>query len=131
MEGADGMSDAAITVHDLQLRRGSRQILSGVDFQVERGEVVALMGASGSGKTTILRALAGLETFEAGTVDVEGVAVPEGPSQAEVIRRLRTKVGMVFQFHYLFEHLPAVQNVTLALIHVHRVARGRSRTPGA
>lgn len=117
------MSDPSVSVRGLRLRRGTRDILAGVGFDVERGEVIALMGASGSGKTTILRALAGLETFEQGSVTVEGVAVPEGSSQPEAIRRLRQKVGMVFQFHCLFEHLPALQNITLALVHVQGVAR--------
>jgi ABC-type polar amino acid transport system ATPase subunit len=113
----------AITVNDLHLRRGSRQVLAGITFEVARGEVVALMGASGSGKSTILRAIAGLEAFERGRLDVDGVAVPAGTSQPRVLRELRHKVGMVFQFHCLFEHLPALQNVALAPVHVQRVAR--------
>ncbi len=104
------------------MTRGARRVLAGVDFEIQRGEVVALMGASGSGKTTILRALAGLEPFEAGAVRVDGVTVPEGPSRPAALQALRRKVGMVFQFHCLFEHLSAAQNVALALVHVHRVA---------
>jgi ABC-type polar amino acid transport system ATPase subunit len=117
------MSQTSVSVRGLRLRRGTRDILAGVDFDVERGEVIALMGASGSGKTTILRALAGLEPFERGSVTVEGVSVPEGPPSDAAIRNLRQKVGMVFQFHCLFEHLAALHNVTLALVHVHRMAR--------
>lgn len=113
----------AVSVRGLGLRRGERQVLSDVSFDVRRGEVVALMGASGSGKTTILRALAGLETFDQGAVQVEGIDVPRGEAPAAVLQRLRTKVGMVFQFHCLFEHLSAQQNVTLALVHVHRAGK--------
>jgi polar amino acid transport system ATP-binding protein len=120
------MNGPAIAVRGLHLSRGTRQILSGVDLEVTRGEVVALMGASGSGKTTVLRVLAGLESFEQGTVDVEGAVVMHGPSAPERITRLRQKVGMVFQFHCLFEHLPALQNVTLALLHVHRTPRAEA-----
>ena len=96
-----------LRVSGLCLTRGSRQILRGVDLLAEEGEIVALMGLSGSGKTTILRVVAGLETCESGSVTAG-------------------KVGMVFQFHYLFEHLSALDNVTLAPIHVHRASRAEA-----
>jgi ABC-type polar amino acid transport system ATPase subunit len=117
------MSAAAIAVHDVHLRRGSREVLRGVTFEVARGEVVALMGVSGSGKSTILRAIAGLEPFEHGTLAVAGAVLPEGPPRPQSIRELRRKVGMVFQFHCLFEHLTALDNVTLAPVHVQRMTR--------
>lgn len=116
--------ERAVVVRDLALRRGSRQVLDGVNFVVERGEVVALMGASGSGKTTVLRAIAGLEPFDAGLVNVEGVIVTPNGSVRDPLRELRRRVGMVFQFHGLFEHLPVLQNIRLALVHVHRMAQG-------
>jgi polar amino acid transport system ATP-binding protein len=123
VEGTDHMNDMVVSLHDLHLRRGGREVLSGVTFAVGRGAVVALMGASGSGKTTILRAITGLDAFERGTLDVDGVAITAGPSSPETLRALRQQVGMVFQFHCLFEHLPALQNVTLALEHVHRMPK--------
>ena len=108
-------------LQNLHLRRGARPILAGVDAQIARGEVVALMGPSGAGKTTILRAIAGLESFEQGSIEVDGVRVESGPAQSGIIRQLRRKVGMVFQFHCLFEHLPALKNVWLAPVHAHGV----------
>ena len=105
------MSEIVVNVRDVHVWRGSRPVLAGATFQVERGEVVALMGASGSGKTTILRTMAGLEAFEQGMVAIDGVTVEAGPPSPAAIRSLRRKVGMVFQFHCLFEHLPALQNV--------------------
>jgi polar amino acid transport system ATP-binding protein len=102
----------ALEVSGLRLRRGAREILRGVDFHAASGEIVALMGLSGSGKTTILRVVAGLEQPDAGQVSA-------------------AKTGMVFQFHYLFEHLTALQNVTLAPVHVqhasHADAASRAR----
>jgi polar amino acid transport system ATP-binding protein len=126
MESPDRLTGTVVALRDLQLRRGARQLLSGITFAVDRGEVVALMGASGSGKTTILRAIAGLDVFEHGAIDVDGVTLPAGPSSSETIRALRRKVGMVFQFHCLFEHLPALKNVTLALEHVQRLPRSEA-----
>ena len=92
----------------VRLRRGSREILRGVDLHADAGELVALMGLSGSGKTTMLRVIAGLEPRDAGEVTA-------------------AKVGMVFQFHYLFEHLCAIDNVTLAPIEVLRVRPADAR----
>lgn len=115
-----------VTVRDLRLRRGTRQVLDGVSFDVRRGEVIALMGASGSGKTTILRAMAGLDAYDSGTIAVDGVQVPPGVSAQDPLRELRRKLGMIFQFHGLFEHLPVLENVTLALLHVHGVARAEA-----
>lgn len=107
MEDGHSMS-ATLRVRGLQLSRGSRTILAGVDLDARSGEMVALMGLSGSGKTTILRVLAGLEEPDAGEVSVP-------------------KAGMVFQFHYLFEHLTAMENVCLAPMHAQGVPRARAR----
>jgi ABC-type polar amino acid transport system ATPase subunit len=95
---------ASLRVRGLRLARGSRIILDGVDLHAAAGEIVALMGLSGSGKTTILRVLAGLERPDAGEIDVP-------------------RAGMVFQFHFLFEHLSALENVCLAPIHAQRISR--------
>jgi ABC-type polar amino acid transport system ATPase subunit len=99
-----------------------RGVLEGVTFDVPRGELVALMGPSGSGKTTILRAVAGLEPFHSGMVQVEDLAIDSGAwLTPATVRALRRKVGMVFQFHHLFEHLPAIKNVWLAPVHAYGV----------
>jgi ABC-type polar amino acid transport system ATPase subunit len=95
----------------VRLTRGARAILRGVDLHADAGEIVAVMGLSGSGKTTMLRVIAGLESPDGGDVRA-------------------AKVGMVFQFHYLFEHLSAIDNVTLALVQVQRVAPADARQRG-
>jgi ABC-type polar amino acid transport system ATPase subunit len=111
-----------LRVDDVHLQRGERRVLAGVTFEVAQGELVALMGPSGSGKTTILRAIAALEPFDSGSVTIEGVRLEGGaPPAAATLRRLRRTVGLVFQFHHLFEHLPALKNVWLAPVHAHRV----------
>jgi ABC-type polar amino acid transport system ATPase subunit len=119
VEGADAVSAAILDVRGLHLRRGDRRILSGATFTVARGGIVALMGPSGSGKTTILRAIACLERFDEGTIVIEGVTLEGGARPpASVLRKLRRQVGLVFQFHHLFEHLSALRNITLAPVHV-------------
>lgn len=116
------MSTIVLRVQALGLRRGMRDVLDGVTFDVPRGELVALMGPSGSGKTTILRVIAGLEPFQSGTVQVEDLAIDSGAwLTPTTVRALRRKVGMVFQFHHLFEHLPAIKNVWLAPVHAYGV----------
>jgi len=114
-------ADLVMRVDGLQLQRGPRAILQGVSVDVRRGEMIAVMGPSGSGKTTILRAIAGLERFQSGSISVDGVALTGGGASSDTLRALRRKVGMVFQFHCLFEHLTALDNVCLAPVHAHRV----------
>jgi polar amino acid transport system ATP-binding protein len=125
---ADGV---VLRVEALQLQRGDRMILGGVSLEASRGEIVALMGPSGSGKTTILRAVAGLERFQAGQIDVDGVRLAGGVDTSKAtLRDVRRKVGMVFQFHCLFEHLSAIENVCLAPVHAHDVTPAAARTRG-
>jgi ABC-type polar amino acid transport system ATPase subunit len=112
---------AALAIRALRSTRGTQEVLTGVDLDVARGQVCALMGLSGAGKTTVLRVVAALQAFESGTVSIEDVALPAGPVLPESkLRELRRLVGMVFQGHALFEHLTVLENVSLALIHVLR-----------
>jgi ABC-type polar amino acid transport system ATPase subunit len=116
------MNEPVLRLQALGLRRGVRGVLEEVTFDVPRGELVALMGPSGSGKTTILRVIAGLEPFHSGTLQVEDLIIDCGAwLTPPMVRALRRKVGMVFQFHHLFEHLPAIKNVWLAPVHAHGV----------
>jgi ABC-type polar amino acid transport system ATPase subunit len=125
------MSDVVLRTERLHLSRGKRPILTGVTLDVARGELVALMGPSGSGKTTILRAVAGLERFDTGTIVVDGVLLAGGaPIPPPTLRQLRRKVGMVFQFHCLFEHLSALSNVCLAPVHAHGLAPANAAKRG-
>jgi ABC-type polar amino acid transport system ATPase subunit len=116
------MSNAALCFRNVELRRGERCVLSGVSFNVGRGEIVALMGPSGAGKTSVLRVLAGLDVFQAGSLEVDELIINAAQCHTPVMRQMiRRKVGMVFQFHHLFEHLPVLKNVWLAPVHVHGV----------
>jgi ABC-type polar amino acid transport system ATPase subunit len=113
-----------IQVDGLSMVRGDRTIVRNVSFDVPRGTCLALVGSSGSGKTTILRALAGLEPIAAGRVSVGGcVQGPGALARGEARREFHRAVGIVFQFHNLFSHLTALDNVCLAPVH----ALGRPR----
>ena len=115
---------SALLVRDLRVERGGRAVVQSVSFDARPGELLALMGASGSGKTSVLRAIAGLEPVAAGTIETGGVRLGPGPlPRGAALRALHARVGMVFQFHNLFAHLTAVHNVWLAPVHV----RGETR----
>jgi ABC-type polar amino acid transport system ATPase subunit len=115
---------AALGLDGLRLARGATPVLNGVTLSVPRGSLVALMGLSGCGKTTVLRTIVGLEGFNGGAVVVGGVALAPGPPPAgATLRALRAQVGMVFQYHGLFEHLTVLENVTLAPVHAARLSR--------
>jgi polar amino acid transport system ATP-binding protein len=120
MESSGIMNDFTLRLREVCLLRGQRRVLAGVSFDVGPGELVALMGPSGVGKSTVLRIIAGLETFHSGTVHVEELILKGGGGHTPgTLRMLRGKVGMVFQFHHLFEHLPVLKNVWLAPVHAH------------
>jgi len=125
------VSAPVLRVSDMHLQRGLRPILAGVSIEASRGELVAVMGPSGSGKTTILRAIAALEPFHRGRIVIDDVTVDGGAlASGDTLRRLRRKVGMVFQFHCLFEHMSALSNVCLAPVHVHGVPAADAQKRG-
>jgi ABC-type polar amino acid transport system ATPase subunit len=112
-----------IRINGLHKTFGSNRVLRGVDLQVNRGEVVVILGPSGSGKSTLLRCINYLETFEQGNVFIEGQAIgrisASGNSrempQSE-LNAMRQEVGMVFQSFNLYPHMTVLQNITLAPI---------------
>ncbi len=116
-----------LAVRGVHVRRGAQHILRGIDLDVAPGELCALMGLSGSGKTTLLRTVAALQPISEGSITIGAVALRPGPVPPESrLRALRQQVGMVFQAHALFEHLTALDNVTLAPVHVLRWPRARA-----
>ena len=101
-----------VEIRDLRKRFGDNEVLKGITLDVEPGEVIAIIGKSGSGKSTLLRCINGLESFEAGTLTVQGQPLKHGDAAA--MRELRQRVGMIFQSFNLFPHLSAGRNVMLA-----------------
>jgi polar amino acid transport system ATP-binding protein len=115
-----------IQVTDLRRLRGTQTVLDGVTLTVSRGEVAAVVGPSGGGKSTLIRCLNALETFHGGKIEVDGLCLqPEtaGRCPRATLLALRRKVGMVFQQFNLFPHMTALENVMSGP----RFALGRSR----
>ncbi len=105
-----------ITVKNLKKSFGENHVLRGVDFEVERGEIISIIGPSGSGKSTMLRSLIGLETVDGGTVKISGEAfVEDGVYVKEKEqRRILSRCGMVFQHFNLFPHMSVRGNMVCA-----------------
>lgn len=100
-------------------------ILRGLDLEVHRGEMVAIMGASGVGKSTLLHVLGGLDRPDAGSVTVDGFELASADDVALVAFR-NAHVGFVFQFHHLLPEFTALENVEMPL-RIARVAVGEAR----
>ncbi|HVK16647.1 MAG TPA: amino acid ABC transporter ATP-binding protein [Fimbriiglobus sp.] len=101
-----------IRVSNLTKSYGSHRILDDVSLEVRQGEVTALVGPSGGGKSTLLRCINGLEDFQVGEVAVGDVSLVGGkPHPKADLLRLRKRVGMVFQQFHLFPHMSALENV--------------------
>lgn len=103
---------------------GAVTVLHGVSFSVEKGQVMALIGASGSGKSTALRCIDRLEQIDSGRIEVCGHQVAD---PALELRKLRLDVGIVFQSYNLFPHLTVEQNITLGPVSVKRMPKSEAR----
>ena len=101
----------ALRIENLQKSFGAISVLKGVDMTINNGEVVAVIGRSGSGKSTMLRCINGLESFNSGLIEVAGHRL-DGTTKR--LRDLRKEVGMVFQSYNLFPHLTVAENIKLA-----------------
>jgi ABC-type polar amino acid transport system ATPase subunit len=99
---------------DIHKRYGDTLVLRGVTLSVKKGEVSVLLGPSGGGKSTLLRTINGLETFDQGRIVFDDLELTASGHQEAVLARLRRRVGMVFQQFNLFPHLTVLDNVTLA-----------------
>jgi polar amino acid transport system ATP-binding protein len=110
-----------ITLTQVTKRFGDRLVLDGVSLTIRPGETVAIIGPSGGGKSTLLRCLNGLNSFEAGEIRIGAQILRGGPAagvNGTACRQVRRVLGMVFQDFQLFPHLTALQNIIEAPIHV-------------
>ncbi|SFI01149.1 amino acid ABC transporter ATP-binding protein [Bradyrhizobium sp. Gha] len=131
------MTANLLEIRDLHKSYGPVEVLKGVDCDVRAGEVISIIGSSGSGKTTILRCVNMLEEFEGGTIRIDGeeigysTAGGQRKRKAEKeIARQRALTGMAFQQFNLFPHMTALENVTLGLTLVRKMGREEARALG-
>ncbi|NKN39112.1 ATP-binding cassette domain-containing protein [Agrobacterium sp. a22-2] len=124
-------SAQAIEVRDLHKRFGPLEVLKGVSLSAGQGDVIAIIGGSGSGKSTFLRCINMLELPSAGSVTIHGETIAmkkDGhgglmPSNRRQVQRIRSRLGMVFQSFNLWQHMTVLQNVVEVPIHVLGVQR--------
>ena len=117
----------AISLHK---RFRKLEVLRGIDIEVNKGEVVAVIGPSGSGKSTLLRCIGRLERIDRGTIQIEGETMASVdhngkplPVAENEVRRLRKKMGMVFQNFNLFPHMSVLENIIEAPVLVNRMPK--------
>jgi polar amino acid transport system ATP-binding protein len=113
-----------IEISDIHKSYGQVEVLKGVSLSLEKGEIVAVVGRSGSGKSTMLRCVNGLEKVQSGRIVVDGVEVT---ARGADLNLLRQRAGMVFQSYNLFPHLSVERNVTLALTLVRKMPLAAAR----
>ena len=104
---------ALVEIKNVRKNYGPLEVLKGVSLDVEKGEIVTIIGRSGSGKSTLLRCINALETINSGEILLEGQSVS---TNMDGLRQMRQKVGIVFQAFNLFPHMTIEKNVTLAPI---------------
>ena len=114
-----------IELTNIVKRYQQHEVLRGVSLKVADGEVCVLLGPSGGGKSTLLRTINGLESFDSGSIRVSDIVLNAavGPERDEALLQIRKRVGMVFQQFNLFPHRSVLENVTEAPIHVLKQSR--------
>jgi polar amino acid transport system ATP-binding protein len=109
---------------NLKKNYDTKVVLDGVDLEVFPGQIVAVIGSSGSGKSTVLRCVNLLEDILDGQIFLEGVEISEPDVNQD---KVREQIGLVFQSFNLFGHLSILENITLALIHVKKMPKEEAR----
>ncbi len=121
----DTNKDIVLEISEIYKSFGDLKVLKGISMQVERGEVVAVIGPSGGGKSTLLRCATTLEKVDTGRIVIGGDVLCDNGSYCgkKQEKEIRSKFGLVFQNFNLFPHFSVRRNITEALIHVHNKSR--------
>ncbi|ERJ11181.1 amino acid ABC transporter ATP-binding protein [Haloplasma contractile] len=117
-----------IRVNQIKKTFDDLQVLKGMSLDVQEGEVIVMIGPSGSGKTTFLRSINALEIPEDGAVTIGDIKIDYSQKPSEnLLRSLRSQIGMVFQNFNLFPHLTVLENVMEGLVTVQRISKHKAR----
>ncbi|MES0827997.1 ABC transporter ATP-binding protein [Ruegeria sp. SCP11] len=127
-------TDLSLTVSDLHKSYGSVEVLKGVSLAARQGDVISMLGSSGSGKSTFLRCLNLLETPNAGKITVHGEEIRMAtdrhgvfqPTDAKQVERIRARLAMVFQSFNLWSHMTVLENVIAGPVHVLKQPRAEA-----
>lgn len=114
------MVETIIEVQGLKKSFGKNEVLKGIDYNIQKGQVTVVIGPSGSGKSTFLRCLNLLEVPTAGTISFEGVNIT---TKKNDIFKMREKMGMVFQQFNLFPNMTVMNNITLAPLKIKKISK--------
>jgi glutamate transport system ATP-binding protein len=114
-----------ISIRGVNKHFGALHVLKDINIEVDRGQVVVVLGPSGSGKSTLCRTINRLESIDSGTIAIDGEVLP---AEGRKLAQLRSDVGMVFQSFNLFAHKTIVENVMLAPVKVRKVDKGEARS---
>ena len=123
------VNDIVLEMKDIHKSFGKLEVLTGIDLEVKRGEVVAVIGPSGGGKSTLLRCATTLEKIDSGKIVIGGDVLCDDKDGHSVYcdknleKEIRSKFGLVFQNFNLFPHFTVRRNITEALIHVHKKSK--------
>jgi glutamate transport system ATP-binding protein len=116
-----------VSMKDVRKSFGSLEALRGINLDVERGEVLMVIGPSGSGKSTLIRCINRLEPVTSGTILIDGAPLPE---EGKALARMRADIGMVFQSFNLFAHKSVLQNVTMGPTKVRGLSKDEANNAG-
>lgn len=122
-----------LKVSELNKSFKGKQVLKNVSFQVEEGEIVALLGQSGAGKTTVLRCINGLEKADGGSIEISDIPLFEEKNgrvvycSKETMKEVRKNLGMVFQSYNLFPHMSVLENIIEAPVNVFKISRDEAK----
>ncbi len=117
------MVEPLVVLKDVNKHFGQLHVLQNINLSIAKGEVVVVIGPSGSGKSTLCRTINRLETFESGSIIIDGQPLPE---EGKALAQLRSDVGMVFQSFNLFAHKTILDNVTLGPIKVRKQSKAEA-----
>ncbi|MCR4767282.1 MAG: amino acid ABC transporter ATP-binding protein [Saccharofermentans sp.] len=126
---SDAKNDIVLEIKDVYKSFNDLEVLKGISMQVKRGEVVAVIGPSGGGKSTLLRCATTLENVDSGRIVIGGDVLCEDKDGRAIYcdkkreKEIRSKFGLVFQNFNLFPHFSVQRNITEALIHVHKKSK--------